>query len=208
MGVDAATGGVYEWDDQEDERPDVFILNNAAAYSTWYQVRMRPHTHALSRNVCFRDAISCVFHYRSTDLCCLRCPPQTLNTHANWMTDLVGYLDGGKMLTDPPVFPGRPGVSKPMRLIWFTPPFIFSQAHAGTEHVTTHRQQVFDAASRDMLKGTGVIVFDGATITKAMWESAFDGLHYLRGLDDNWFGTTANMVTQALLNVIFPTCAG
>jgi hypothetical protein len=29
----------WEWPEKEENRPDVFIVNNAAAYAAWYQVR-------------------------------------------------------------------------------------------------------------------------------------------------------------------------
>ena len=43
---------------------------------------------------------------------------------------------------------GRPGLSKPMRLLYFGAPFIFSPAHAGTEYVSTHRLLKFESMAR------------------------------------------------------------
>jgi hypothetical protein len=104
------------------------------------------------------------------------------------------------------VVAGRPGVSRPMRMVFFGAPYIFSQAHAGTDYVTTHRHQKIDEYAREQMEKIGVPVVDGGAITKSMWESAYDGLHYLRGSSDNWYGSVSTMVSQAVLNAIFPDC--
>ena len=56
------------------------------------------------------------------------------------------------------------------------------------------------------MKKLGVPVADATIVTQSMWEAAYDGLHYLRGSNDNWNGHISNMVTQMILNTIFPTC--
>ena len=123
-----------------------------------------------------------------------------------WVDDLLAYIDNGKMLDNAPAVPGRPWLNRPMKLIWFTPPFIFSQAHAGTDFVTTHRQQTYDRYVQQKMREIGVPIADGTAITKAMWEGAYDGLHYLRGSADNWFGSVSSMVFQMIWNVVFPEC--
>ena len=136
-----------------------------------------------------------------------RCFPQTFENHKKWMADLQAYLENGKVIANPAPVPGRPGLSKPMKLIWFSPPYLFSQAHEGTDYVTTYRQQVYEAYARKVVEGMGIPVADAGIITKAMWEAAYDGLHYLKGSSDNWYGSVSSMVFQAILNVIFPDCS-
>ena len=43
----------------------------------------------------------------------------------------------------------------------------------------------------------GVPIADATTVTQSQWEAAYDGLHYLRGSNDNWNGHVSSMVTQA-----------
>jgi hypothetical protein len=129
-------------------------------------------------------------------------------THTKWTADLVKYLGNGKYLSDPPAVAGRPGVSRPMRLIFYGAPYIFSQAHPGTDYVTTHRHQVYDAHVRAELEKIGAEVVDSRIITKSMWESTYDGLHYLRGGANDWLGSVSTMVFHATLNTIFPDCDG
>ena len=122
------------------------------------------------------------------------------------MSNLTSYLGEGEMITNPPAVAGRPGLSRPMRLIWLGAPYVFSQAHEGTEHVTTYRHQTFDKYAQGVMRKLGVPVVDAGTITQSQWESAYDGLHYLLGSSDNWNGLTSAMVFQAVMNVIFPAC--
>jgi hypothetical protein len=129
-------------------------------------------------------------------------------THTKWTADLVKYLGNGKYLSDPPAVAGRPGVSRPMRLIFYGAPYIFSQAHPGTDYVTTYRHQVYDRYVREALEGIGAEVVDGGAITKSMWESAYDGLHYCRGSSDNLYGSVSLMEYHVVLNTIFPDCDG
>jgi hypothetical protein len=91
---------------------------------------------------------------------------------------------------------GRPGLSAPLRLIWFAAPFVFSPAHAGTEHVSTYRVLTFDRMCREAMKAMGVPIADATAVTQSMWEAAWDGLHYLSGSNDNWNGQVSNMVFQ------------
>jgi hypothetical protein len=91
---------------------------------------------------------------------------------------------------------GRPGLSKPLRLLWFAAPFVFSPAHAGTDYVSTHRVLKFDRMAREAMQKIGVPIADATAITQSMWEAAWDGLHYLRGSNDNWNGHISNMVFQ------------
>jgi hypothetical protein len=95
-----------------------------------------------------------------------------------------------------PRAPGRPGLSAPIRMFWYAAPFVFSPAHAGTEWVTTHRVLKFDRMCREAMKAIGVPIVDATAVTQSMWEAAYDGLHYLRGSNDNWNGHVSNMVFQ------------
>ena len=112
------------------------------------------------------------------------------------MDALVQYLDKGAALHSPPTVPGRPGLSKPMRLLWFAAPYVFSPAHAGTDYVSTHRVLKFDRMAREAMQKIGVPIADATMITQSMWEAAYDGLHYLRGSNDNWNGHISNFVFQ------------
>ena len=47
-----------------------------------------------------------------------------------------------------------------------------------------------------MMASIGVPIADATMITKSMWESAYDGLHYMKGGNDNWNGHTGSMVFQ------------
>lgn len=131
---------------------------------------------------------------------------QTWDNHKQWVQDFINYIDEGKMLKDPPTIPGRPGISKPMRMIWYSPHYIFSQAHAGTDYVTTQRHLEYNEYIVGIMEKLGILIADGTIITQSQWEMAYDGLHYLRGNSDNWLGQTSTMVFQAIWNAILPTC--
>jgi hypothetical protein len=186
---------------------------------------------------------------------------QNTTTHERWVSDLVAYLDGGRMVSDPPVVPGalceaghwwssarvlgagggegkggrgctvpcpccccsrclrwpyvgwcacvascapmppvcapgRPKLLRPIRMFWYAAPFVFSPAHAGTDYVSTHRVLKFDRMCREAMKAMGVPIADATAVTQSMWEGAYDGLHYLRGSNDNWNGHVSNVVQQ------------
>jgi hypothetical protein len=93
-----------------------------------------------------------------------------------------------------------------MRMIWYGMPFVFSPAHAGTDYVSTHRVLTFERMSREVVTAMGVPIADGSMVTQSMWEAAYDGLHYLRGSNDNWNGHISSVVTQVILNTIFGKC--
>jgi hypothetical protein len=103
---------------------------------------------------------------------------------------------------------GRPGLAMKTRLIWYGAPSVFSPAHAGTDFVSTYRVAAFDAYAKEAMRAIGADIADGTMMTQSMWEGAFDGLHYLRGSNDNWSGTVSKMVGLAIMNVIFPECSG
>ena len=42
MGYNPENGHDFELPKREETRPDVFVLNNAAAYTAWYSVRVLP----------------------------------------------------------------------------------------------------------------------------------------------------------------------
>ncbi len=102
---------------------------------------------------------------------------------------------------------GRPGLSKPLRLLWFAAPFVFSPAHAGTDYVSTHRVLKFDRMAREAMQKIGVPIADATAITQSMWEAAYDGLHYLRGSNDNWNGHISSFVQQVQVCTGLPWCA-
>jgi hypothetical protein len=95
-------------------------------------------------------------------------------------------------------------------LLWFAAPFVFSPAHAGTDHVSTHRVLTFDRMAREAMQKIGVPIADATAVTQSMWEAAWDGLHYLSGSNDNWNGHISNMVFQARGQSgtlrVFPAC--
>jgi hypothetical protein len=123
-----------------------------------------------------------------------------------WVDDLVAYLGEGRYLADPPGDPSQPSKNTAMRLIWITAPYTLSPAHSGTDYVTTVRHRTYDDYATRKMRDIGVPVVDSARITKSMWEFAYDGLHYLKGANDNWYGSVSVMVFQATLNVVFPGC--
>ena len=195
--VEGVSGHSYGWDSEEESRPSVFLLNHAAAYAAWYQVPF-PLLMMLCEGLAPSDCV-CVW------LCVCG---QSWDSHVAWMGNLTRYLDNGKVLSHPATVAGRPGISRPMKLIWFGAPFVFSPAHAGTDYVTTYRHQKYDRYAQGVMRGLGVPVVDAAAVTQSQWESAYDGLHYLRGGNDNWIGSTSGMVFQVILNTIFPNCVG
>ena len=75
---------------------------------------------------------------------------QTVDNHAKWLAEFKAYLQDGKMLTTPPKVPGRPGLSKPMRMIWYAAPHVVSPAHSGTDYVSNHRVLNLDRMSREV----------------------------------------------------------
>ena len=42
----------------------------------------------------------------------------------------------------------------------------------------------------------GIPIADATIVTQSMWEAAYDGLHYLRGSNDNWNGHISTFVFQ------------
>ena len=123
------------------------------------------------------------------------------------MDDFIKYLGNGEYINNPPKVANKPGTSKPMRMIWFSAPFTFSQAHAGTDYVSTFRQQYYNEYALAWMRKMGVPVVNAAAMTKTQWENAYDGLHYLRGSNDFWAGCVSHTVFQAILNVAYPTCS-
>jgi hypothetical protein len=105
-----------------------------------------------------------------------------------------------------PPSPGRPGLSAPIRMFWYAAPFVFSPAHAGTDYVSTHRVLKFDRMCREAMKAIGVPIADATAVTQSMWEAAYDGLHYLRGSNDNWNGHVSNAVQQVCLCLCLCLC--
>ena len=58
---------------------------------------------------------------------------------------------------------GRAGLSKPMKMIWYAAPFVFSPAHSGTDYVSTHRVLTFDRMAREV----GFSKFEAVVMSRA-----------------------------------------
>lgn len=128
-------------------------------------------------------------------------------THVRWMNEFVKYIDGGKALASPDPVPGRPGLSKPMRLVWLSAPTTNSRARPGNVYMTTHRTAMFTYYSESVMRSLGVPVVDARSLTQSRWESSYDGLHYAAQMGgDNWGSQVASMEFQTALNVVFPVC--
>jgi hypothetical protein len=77
------------WPKREDTRPDVFLINHAAAYTAWYSVSRRCRTvHVPPRR---GDAVSVL---------------QNTGNHTRWLREFLEYIDNGRMITDPPAVAG------------------------------------------------------------------------------------------------------
>ena len=46
------------------------------------------------------------------------------------------------------------------------------------------------------MQSMGVPVIDTTMVTQSMWEAASDGIHYLQGNGDNWYGSIGTAVVQ------------
>jgi hypothetical protein len=94
-------------------------------------------------------------------------------------------------------------------MLWYSAPFTYSPAHDGTPWVTTHRVLAMDRYAQRIARSMGFAVIDATSVTQTQWESAYDGLHYLKGrFDDRWHGKIAGMVFQVALNAVFQECSG
>lgn len=75
-------------------------------------------------------------------------------------------------------------------------------------YVTTHRAITFENAAADAVRRMGFPILDAGKMSQSRWESSFDGVRYLRQYSpDNWASHTGNMIAQAMLNVLFQSCA-
>jgi hypothetical protein len=64
-----------------------------------------------------------------------------------------------------------------------------------------------DEMSRQAMKAMNITIVDAKIVTQSMWESSYDGLHYLYGCEnDNWSGHTSSFIFQIILNAIFSVC--
>jgi hypothetical protein len=178
--------------EEEVTRPDVVVMNNAAAFTSWYQVRrlIRARAHASTLTAGAEHAVCA----------------QTMASHVEWAQLFVDYLRNGSVFTPPASVVGREGLQKPMQLLWYSPPFIVSPAHPGTPTVTAQRMVVMDSVMTSALKDLPVTIIDTTTVSRARWEAAYDGLHYLSAGEHGWRGATSTMLFQIVLNTLFPTC--
>eukprot|EP01102_Stenamoeba_stenopodia_P016619 TRINITY_DN5829_c0_g1_i1.p1 TRINITY_DN5829_c0_g1~~TRINITY_DN5829_c0_g1_i1.p1 ORF type:complete len:317 (-),score=72.67 TRINITY_DN5829_c0_g1_i1:43-993(-) len=118
--------------------------------------------------------------------------------YTKWLQDFLNFTSPDAFRYDNP--------SKFPVAYWFSSPFIHSQAHAGTDPLTSYRSLKFDALGREMAKKLGWRFFDATTPTSARPEEASDGLHYSRGGNGQWRGSGSMMITQMLLNQVFEGC--
>ena len=103
-----------------------------------------------------------------------------------------------------------PQQKKPLRVIWYRAPFIFSQAHAGSKWLSQSRIRRYDTYAAERMREAGLEILETSIITQSRMEDSWDGLHFLRmgGDNDPGHGLVSSMVQQALLNAIFPACQG
>jgi hypothetical protein len=58
-----------------------------------------------------------------------------------------------------------------------------------------------------LMRALGAEVLDATSVTQSQWESAYDGLHYLKSHYTGWwYGKVAGMVFQVALNTLFREC--
>lgn len=111
-------------------------------------------------------------------------------------------------LGDVDVLAGRPLLSLPTRFIWFSAPRVVTQARPENVYLTQHRVIEFEKYSKSVMRGMGFPIFDAGMMSQSRWDASYDGLHYLLQYSpDNWASHTSNMMAQAMMNVIFPTCS-
>jgi len=101
---------------------------------------------------------------------------------------------------------GRPDGFK-TDLYWYSNPYIFGAAHAGTEHITQGRNERFREIAIERASLLGFRPFDSFHITRARWEESWDGLHFLAGYEQ-WRGHVAATFVQAWLNELLGSCTG
>ena len=84
---DDFTGKAYDLNQAEETRPNVFVVNNAAAYAAWYQVRFRQLVSCL----CLHFASNCV-EWMMFGIIVVH---QTPENHQKWVDQFLEYLCHG-----------------------------------------------------------------------------------------------------------------
>lgn len=179
-------------DEPETTRPNVFVFNAAMAYAAQDMMYDDFAQWLADASIYLRRAKPTEF---STNL-----PPPTDAEYA--------AISGG---TDKPVPEQCDLESKqtPLRALWYTAPYIFSQAHSHSEHLTSWRAVTYWKMARKAMEELGIPVVDTFRLTQSRWEDSYDGLHYSQStIEDPGHGLASAMAQQAVLNAIFPTCSG
>jgi len=121
-----------------------------------------------------------------------------------WVEDFVDYAK-----TVPQTHPFSPEYQgKPMQKIWYSPPQLFGQAHAGSDEISSYRMKQFNDFALPRLRQIGFTVMDPLLSSATRPVQSWDGLHYARGGATEWHGSYASQNTQSVLNMIFGDCAG
>eukprot|EP00298_Acanthocystis_sp_HF-20_P021250 c27490_g1_i1.p1 GENE.c27490_g1_i1~~c27490_g1_i1.p1 ORF type:complete len:305 (-),score=84.55 c27490_g1_i1:86-1000(-) len=198
--------GLLSLNETESSRPDVFVWNSAMAYAaqdlTWNEFQK------FVRDVkTYFDDGNLVQNNKENIISKL---PYVLNSEKR--KEISGILseEGQEMasnclnITD--ITEEKKNI---MQTVWYTPPFIYSQAHAGSPWLTSHRVTKYHHYSMKEFSRIGFKIADAYQILQSRWEESHDGLHYMKPRIGTHagLGTASAMAAQATLNSIFPTCS-
>jgi hypothetical protein len=117
-------------------------------------------------------------------------------THQKWLEEFFNYIGDAY---SPNANPRNLGV-------WFSPPFLFSQAHEGSTPLTNERAIQFDEAGKSYAREKGWLISVLREPSRGRPDEAWDGLHYSRGSNEDWRGAASSMFTHMLLNMLFDDC--
>eukprot|EP00300_Choanocystis_sp_HF-7_P027434 c32543_g1_i1.p1 GENE.c32543_g1_i1~~c32543_g1_i1.p1 ORF type:complete len:745 (+),score=89.81 c32543_g1_i1:1029-3263(+) len=174
-------------DEAEPTRPEVFIFNMAMAYASQDMV-LSDFTQWLS------DAS---VYLRRAKL-----------TNQSAPTDEEYSAASGRTVDPVPEQCSLETKETPMRALWYIAPYIFSQAHSHSEHLTSWRSTVYSRLATQRMRNLGISTLDTFSMTQSRWEDSWDGLHYMQStIEDPGHGIASAMVQQAVLNAVFPTCS-
>lgn len=94
-----------------------------------------------------------------------------------------------------------------MKLVWYSAPAVFAHARHENVYLSTHRAIMSTRYSESVMRSMGVPIADAYQVTQSRWDDCHDGLHYARNMAaDHWGGQVAFMVSEVVLNTVFPTC--
>jgi hypothetical protein len=99
-------------------------------------------------------------------------------------------------------------MARPLRLFWYTPPWILSNGYPNRPSITLHRLLTMDRLARRYVEAMGASIIDASSITHAAWESTVDGVHYQSSNGADLNGRMSEVVYQATLNALFEECDG